>query len=70
LWHADFPDLDPNDYSGGTNRLSRVINNWPQWEKGTKKLIQFYAHHFQDMKDDFRVDSEQFLAAHIDQFHI
>ncbi|KLT38579.1 alpha/beta-hydrolase, partial [Cutaneotrichosporon oleaginosum] len=61
-------NLDPNNYSGGTNRLSRVIDNWPQWERGTKKLIQFYAHHFQPMIDDFRTDSEQILSSNFESF--
>ncbi|BEI84627.1 hypothetical protein CcaverHIS002_0500280 [Cutaneotrichosporon cavernicola] len=63
-------NLDPNNYSGGTNSLSRVIDNWPQWEKGTKKLIQFYAYHFQPMVDDFRTDSEKILSDNIDTLHI
>ncbi|GMK58539.1 hypothetical protein CspeluHIS016_0505710 [Cutaneotrichosporon spelunceum] len=61
-------NLDPNDYSGGTGDLSRVVDYWPQWETGTKKLIQFYRFFFSPLVDDFRTDSEKVLLANVENF--
>lgn len=70
-YYANFVyNLDPNNASGGTSSASKVREDWPRWTTGTKKLIQFYALFFKYTTDTFRQDSEQFLASHIDSFHI
>ncbi|KAI1767028.1 sterol esterase [Hypoxylon sp. FL1150] len=55
--------MDPND---GT---SADYQAWPQWNE-TKELLQFWDTTSNLLADDFRSDSYDWLAAHVDLFSI
>lgn len=60
-------NLDPNDDSGGNGQgSSRVPDNWPKWESGSRINNNFYKLFFKQIKDDFRQDSYEVIKRNID----
>ncbi len=70
-YYANFVyNLDPNNASGGTSQKSKIAETWPQWTNADRTLINFFADSNGFLKDDFRDDAAQFLAANTPSFHI
>jgi hypothetical protein len=57
-----FNTMDPNDGTTG-------LPNWPQWSEGNE-LLHFLAASNSLIKDDFRSESCNFIAAQKSSFHI
>ncbi|KAK3689158.1 Alpha/Beta hydrolase protein [Podospora appendiculata] len=69
-YYANFVyNLDPNNASGGTSAKSKVALAWPQWAQD-KQLMQFFSDRGALLKDDFRSDSYQWIAANVAALHI
>jgi len=62
-------NLDPNDYSGGTNSNSKVFLNWPMYYKN-KILFQFFNNRGGYTVDDHRKGASDYIKEHVDSFHI
>ena len=69
-YYANFVyNLDPNNAGGGTSQKSKIAEDWPQWSKD-RLLINFFADSNGYLKDDFRSDAANFLAANVKAFYI
>lgn len=67
-YYANFVyNLDPNNDSGGSGKgSSRVPNDWPKWETGSRINNNFYKFFFKQIKDDFRQESYEAIKNNID----
>jgi len=69
-YYANFVyNMDPNDFSGGTNAKSKVSANWPQWSKN-RQLVQFFANSAGYLKDDFRSNQYNWIKKNIAKLYI